>query len=224
MERRRPRGLTHPPRQPQSERAERMRARLLDATIACLAETGYGRMSTNDVVRRADVSRGALAHHYPAKADLVKAAAQRLIEQRALEFRERFRAMPPDRRTPTEALDVLWSFYDDPGAIALIELNVAARTHPELKAVMSPVSHQLAAITAEVFVEFFPDLARLPFAEEAVRAIHAMFGGLVLAAMADDGRQTKQAEVRAFLALLVSLSEQAAPMLASAADPTRSRP
>ena len=91
-----------------------MRARLLDATIECLSEYGYGRMSTNDVVRRAHVSRGALAHHFPAKADLVKAAAQRLLEQRAADFRARFAAIPAQRRTLSEALTVLWSLYDDP--------------------------------------------------------------------------------------------------------------
>ncbi|MGN6472734.1 MAG: helix-turn-helix domain-containing protein, partial [Mycobacteriales bacterium] len=50
-----------PQRRSQAERTEQMRTRLLDATIHCLAESGYGRMSTNDVVRRARVSRGALA-------------------------------------------------------------------------------------------------------------------------------------------------------------------
>jgi AcrR family transcriptional regulator len=223
---RRPAITTHPPRQPQAERAERMRARLLDATIECLATTGYGRMSTNDIVRRARVSRGALAHHYPTKADLVKAAAQRLLDLRAIEFRDRFRAIAPERRTPAEALSVLWSFYDDPGGIALVELTVAARSHPELKSVLGPVSHQIAASTTEVFAEFFPDLARLPFAEESLRAIHAMFGGLLLSSMAHDGADDHGAEVRDFLNILVSLSDHLVALLpASAATAsTWSRP
>jgi AcrR family transcriptional regulator len=197
-----------------------MRARLLDATIDCLATTGYGRMSTNDVVRRARVSRGALAHHFPTKADLVKAAAQRLLDQRSVEFRERFRGIEPERRTPAEALTVLWSFYDDPGGIALVELTVAARSHPELKAVLGPVAHQIAANTAEVFAEFFPDLARLPYAEESLRAIHAMFGGLLLSSMAGEGVDDHGAEVRDFLNVLVSLSDHLVALLPASSATT----
>src|SRR3954468_6910820 len=90
-------------RRSQPERVAAMRARLLDATIECLDEYGYGAMSTNDVVRRARVSRGALSHHFPTKADLVRAAAQRLVEQRAGEFRRRFEAIAPADRTPAQA-------------------------------------------------------------------------------------------------------------------------
>lgn len=200
-----------------------MRARLLDATIDCLATSGYGRMSTNDVVRLARVSRGALAHHYPTKADLVKAAAQRLLDQRATEFRARFSAIDPERRTPAEALDVLWSFYDDPSGMALLELTVAARSHPELQAVLGPVSDQLAANTAQVFLEFFPDLAQLPVAEQALRTIHAAFGGLALAALADrDDDHIRQ--VRDFLKLLVSHTEQLTPLLTEPVASRRSQP
>jgi AcrR family transcriptional regulator len=215
--------VAHPPRRPQAERAETMRGRLLDATIECLATTGYGRMSTNDIVRRARVSRGALAHHYPTKADLVKAAAQRLLDQRAVDFRHRFGSIAPARRTPAEALSVLWSFYDDPGGLALIELTVAARSHPELKAVLGPVSHQIAANTAEVFAEFFPELAELPFADEALRAIHAMYVGLLLSSMAGDDADDHGAEVRAFLKILVSLSGQLVPLLSATSPTPRSR-
>jgi len=213
--------VTHPPRRPQAVRAELMRARLLDATLECLATTGYGGMSTNDVVRRARVSRGALAHHYPTKADLVKAAAQRLLEERARDFRERFSAIDPQRRTPAEALDVLWSFYDDPSGTALLELTVAARSYPELQAVLGPVSDQLAALTAEVFVEFFPELAEQPIAEPALRTIHAAFGGLALAALAHrDEDHIRQ--VRDFLKLLVSVADDLPTFLTETTNRSRS--
>jgi AcrR family transcriptional regulator len=179
-------------------------------------------MSTNDVVRRAQVSRGALAHHFPTKAELVSAAAQRLLDLRAIEFRERFRSIPPEQRTPAEALTVLWSFYDDPGGLALLELTVAARSHPELKAVLGPVSHQIAVNTTEVFAEFFPDLARLPFAGESLRAIHALYGGLLLSSMASDGADDHGAEVRAFVQVLVSRSEQLVHLLPATAATVRS--
>src|ERR1041385_7343752 len=65
----------------QLERVEAMRARLLDATADLLAERGFTATSTNDVVRRAGVSRGALAHHFPTKADLMAAASEHIVAQ-----------------------------------------------------------------------------------------------------------------------------------------------
>jgi AcrR family transcriptional regulator len=211
-----------PPRRSQAERAEQMRARLLDATIECLSESGYGRMSTNDIVRKARVSRGALAHHFPAKADLVKAAAQRLVDQRGEQFHERFAAIDPQRRTPAEALAVLWSFYDDPSGLALIELSVAARSHPELRSILQPMSKQIETITAEVVVEYFPDLAALPFIEEALRAIHAMYVGLAVSGLAGKEAVDHAAEVRAFLKVLVSMTGALEPILSGPLELVRS--
>ena len=201
-------------RRSQSERAGQMQARLLDATIECLATEGYARMSTNDVVRMAHVSRGALAHHFPTKALLVTAAAQRLLDQHEQEFRARFTSMAPARRTPAEALAVLWSFYDDPGGRALIELTVAARNHPELRGVMGNVASRISETTSEVFAEYFPELSELPFSADALHAIHALFAGLVITSMAAAEGEDHSAEVRAFVKILVSLGEQIGPILA----------
>jgi AcrR family transcriptional regulator len=169
-------------------------------------------MSTNDIVRRAHVSRGALAHHFPTKAELVTAAARRLVEERAADFRRRFGAVPPERRTPAEALELLWSFYAAPSGVALIELTVAARHSRQLRAVLAPVAEQVAASTTEVFAEFFPDKAALPFTDQVLRTVHALFAGLALSAMAAPDGDGHTAEVRAFLNHVVSLAEGFAPL------------
>ncbi|MGH3645894.1 MAG: TetR/AcrR family transcriptional regulator [Micromonosporaceae bacterium] len=193
-------------RVPQADRAEAMRFRLLDATIECLAELGYGRMSTNDIVCRARVSRGALAHHFPTKAELISAAARRLLEGRALEFRRRFGDLGPEQRTPAEALDVLWSFFDDPGAVALIELMVAARHEAELRAVLRSTRDQVMELTGSVFAEFFPDLARATHIRQVLHAVNALFAGLALEGMASGDAGARSAEVRNILKFLVSLA------------------
>lgn len=193
-----------PPRRSQAERTEAMRARLLDATITCLARSGYSAMSTNDVVRLANVSRGALAHHFPAKADLVAAAARRLLDQRADEFRRRFATLAPDERTPDRALDVLWSFYRDRTGIALIELTVAARHLPELQAVLAGIDDRISTNTAAIVGEYFPALARLPFAATALRAVHALYAGLVLGELPCPDQADPAADVRSLVATLVT--------------------
>ena len=187
-----------------------MRSRLLDATIAALAERGYRGTSTNDIVRRAHVSRGALAHHFRTRAELVSAAARRLIDQRAEQFRTRFGAIAPDERTPAEALAVLWSFYDSPSCTALLELTIAARHEPELRAVMAAMPDQIAGLTRAIFAEFFPEFVRLPFLDEALRAINALFTGLALAAISTADAPARHDDVRAVVRLLATLAPQLA--------------
>lgn len=195
-------------RRSQAERVDAMRARLLDATIACLAERGYRNTSTNDIVRLARVSRGALAHHFPTRTELVSAAARRLIDQRAAEFRERFGAIAPERRTPAEALDVLWSFYDSPSCVALLELTIAARHEPELREVIAGMPEDIAGLTSSIFAEFFPELAGLPFLDQILRSVNALYTGLAVAAVGGEGVREGVAEVRAFVQTLATLAQQ----------------
>jgi AcrR family transcriptional regulator len=200
-----------PARLTQPERVEAMRGRLLDATIDCLAESGYSGFSTNDVVRRAGVSRGALAHHYPTKAELVAAAADRLVALRAEEFRQRFAAIPIRERTVASALDVLWTFFDDPSFHALLELVVAARTDAEMRPVLATGMQRAAHVTREVFAEAFPVLGELPHVGAVLDGVLALYSGLAAQAALDGDSAARAAAVRAVLkgALRVAANDAA---------------
>jgi AcrR family transcriptional regulator len=173
-----------------------MRARLLEATVDCLLANGYSELSTNDVVRRAGVSRGALAHHFPTKAELVAAAGEQLIEQAAIQFRASFLKLPANERTVARALDLLWSYYEGPTFTALLELIVASRTNPELRSVVADAPARIAATALEVFVELFPEMAENGFAEPMIQATLALFAGLALQTIVDGDRQGQHAAVR----------------------------
>jgi AcrR family transcriptional regulator len=206
--------MTASTRLTQPERVEAMRGRLLDATIDSLASSGYHAFSTNDVVRRAGVSRGALAHHFPSKGELVAAAADRLIGERAAEFRERFAAVPPRRRTVGKALDVLWTFFDDRGFHALLELIVAARTDAELRPVVAAGMQHASEVTRQVFAESFPALARQPFIGEVLDGILALYVGLAAESTLDQAAVSRAAAVRSVLRGVLSLGATTSPSLA----------
>src|SRR5512146_1580663 len=94
------------PRTQQQRRDETRRA-LLDATVESLIEVGFARTTTLEVQRRADVSRGALLHHFPSKAELLVAAVDHLAEMRARAMKAFASQLPPERadradREPTE--------------------------------------------------------------------------------------------------------------------------
>src|SRR4029078_9745926 len=83
------------PRTQQQRRDETRRA-LLDAAVESLIEGGFARTTTLEVQRRADVSRGALLHHFPSKAELLVAAVDHLAEMRARELKQLAGQLPPE--------------------------------------------------------------------------------------------------------------------------------
>jgi AcrR family transcriptional regulator len=198
--------MTQTVRLTQPERVEAMRNRLLDASIEILADAGYSGFSTNDVVRRAGVSRGALAHHFPTKAELVAAVADRLIGLRATEFRQRFAEVPPEQRTVGQALGVLWTFFDDASFHALLELIVAARSDPELRPVMASGTRHAVDVTQEVFVETFPHLGARPFVREILEAILALYSGLATNGVLDAEATGRHDAVRSLLTTVLTVA------------------
>jgi hypothetical protein len=64
------------------------------------------------------------------------------------------------------------------------------------------MADQIAAVTTEVVVDYFPALASVPFIEEALRAVHALFAGLALSSMAGPAATGHAQAVREFLNIL----------------------
>lgn len=142
-------------RRTQADRRAETQRRLLDATVACLTEDGYAGMSTNEVVRRAGMSRGALVHHFPTKAQLAVAALDRWLADRLVEFEATFTALAPDERRADVAIDVLWEMFEGPTFAAWLELAVAARTDEALREAMAVVEQRFKDAVAETFQRTF---------------------------------------------------------------------
>jgi AcrR family transcriptional regulator len=58
-----------------TQRGERTRAKLIEATIAVVGEVGYARASTRAIAERAGVAEGTIYRHFPDKTALFFAAA-----------------------------------------------------------------------------------------------------------------------------------------------------
>jgi AcrR family transcriptional regulator len=129
----------------QQQRREETRRALLDAAVESLIEVGFARTTTLEVQRRAGVSRGALLHHFPSKAELLVAAVDHLAEMRAKEMKAFASQLPPDLsdthnkldpRTDV-VLDLLWQCFSGTFFKVSMELRTAARTDPELRRVLT---------------------------------------------------------------------------------------
>lgn len=175
------------PRRTQAERRATTRAALLEACVDCLLEYGYTRLTTAAVVRRAGVSRGAQAHHFSTKAELVVAALRHLTDGMAAEI-----AAQPTRPTtgPAQAddpaedrralLDVLWTVHSGRLFPALMDLWAAARTDEELRATLAEFERDL---TRQIFCycqRRLPGLAERPDFRSLLATVLAALRGLAL--------------------------------------------
>ncbi|HVQ58853.1 MAG TPA: helix-turn-helix domain-containing protein [Solirubrobacterales bacterium] len=69
---------SRPERRTQAERAEATRNALMNAARKLFTERGYDAVGTEEIVRAAGVTRGALYHHFGGKKDLLEAVYERL--------------------------------------------------------------------------------------------------------------------------------------------------
>src|SRR6476619_3172232 len=120
-----------------------MRARLLDATVECLVERGFGGTSTTLVSERAGVSRRAQLHHFPSKNDLVVAAVEHLTDVRRYELAAAARALPTGARRTRAVLERLGDHFASPGFAAALERWVAARSEPALAVAVGPLERRV---------------------------------------------------------------------------------
>ena len=130
-------------RRTQEMRSSETQGKILDATVACLIESGYSGTSTPEVCRRAGMSRGALLHHFPTKTELVVKAVAHLAALRAEEIRDGARRMA-GKSDPLEAVfELMWMAFSGPLFHAALELWVAARSDEELHAALYPVERTM---------------------------------------------------------------------------------
>src|SRR3990167_8930260 len=104
------------PRAPrtQQQRRDETRGALLDAAVESLIEMGFARTTTLEVQRRAEVSRGALLHHFPSKAELLVAAVDHLAAMRARELKQLASELPEETEVAarTDAvIGLLWQCF-----------------------------------------------------------------------------------------------------------------
>jgi AcrR family transcriptional regulator len=177
-------------RVPQEERSRAMRARLMDATIECLVERGFGGTSTTLVSELAGVSRGAQLHHFPTKNDLVVAAVAHLTKVRGAELAAAAAAVPEGPQRTRAVLRMLGDHFSSPVFTAALELWVAARTDAALLEAVAPLELRIGRETHRMTVDLLGADESRPGVRELVQATLDLVRGLGLAAtITDDTRR-----------------------------------
>ncbi len=167
---------------------------MLDAAVESLIEVGFARTTTLEVQRRADVSRGALLHHFPSKAELLVAAVDHLAEMRARELKQFAQQLPEEKnaKARTDAvLGLLWQCFSGTMFQVSMELRTAARTDPELRPVLATAERALRdRIFAQARTLFGKDVADHPGIERALDlTLQLMIGAAMSAVLHKEERR-----------------------------------
>jgi AcrR family transcriptional regulator len=190
----------------QQRKSSQTRVGILDAAIECLATHGYARTTTQLIAETAGISRGAMLHHYPTKGALIAAIIAYCFYRRMQMLTEGVRKLSETQRVEEfVGLELLWRSYFTPEHRAYLELNIAARTDAEVRAIFVPQARRFSrhwrAGAVRIFPEWAGDLDRLSRASDLVEAV---LEGLALNKEVWNSPE-RVARMRAFLRQMVGL-------------------
>jgi AcrR family transcriptional regulator len=161
--------------------------------VECLVERGWSGTTTTVVAARAGVSRGAQLHHYPTKSELVMAAVEHLAERRAAEIRQEAALLPAGPQRLDRVVDMLAAAFTGPLFAAALEVWVAARTDPDLRAALIPLEARVGREMHRLAVDLLGADERAPGVREAVQATLDLLRGLGVANLLSDDTARRQA-------------------------------
>ncbi|MFT4255917.1 MAG: TetR/AcrR family transcriptional regulator [Pseudoxanthomonas sp.] len=174
-------------RRRQEDRSREMRQRLMDATLRCLAEVGYVGLSISQVAQAAQVSRGAILHHYSTKTELAAAAMLHFFETRYDRLHELLAGHAAPELSLDDRLDV---FRREISALFPLNLEIinALRTDNDLRrTVLSPHTPHHAERLAG-YKAMFPRLSSERDQETFIAVLVAFLRGLCIESMMRDGQ------------------------------------
>lgn len=157
------------------------RDRILEAAVLSLIKQGAARTTTLEVQRKAEVSRGALLHHFPTHAALLAATVDKLVkrnEQSVFAMAEKLRNAP----NPVErAIRSLALMMAEPAFMAELELWALARTDESLREALREAERDARKESERVLRTLFAPVADRPGHDAVIAMTTDFLRGYVLA-------------------------------------------
>lgn len=180
----------------QSYKTDSTRERIIDATIACLAELPYSDVSFAVIAARAGVSKGGMQYHFPSRVSLFLAALLQLHNLRLTKFAADIASIPPGVDIIDHVVDTHWKHLNEPEFMAYQELVLASRSDPELKEAILPHYHEFIRRWHEIAQEGFGWDPSRPELRLAGNVSHYIMDGMAYGQLVG---QLSEGEVRELL-------------------------
>lgn len=193
------------PRRPQQDRSRLTRRRLLEATVASLAQVGWTATSVSMVAARAGVSRGAAQHHFPTREALFAAAVDHISERRMAELADAAQHLPTGPGRTEAVLDLLVSIYTGPLFRAALQVWTAALSDDTLRVQIVPLEAEIGRRAHGLAVSLLAAQETSPGVREAVQATLDLARGLGLADVLHDDSRRRRKVIRHWAGTLDAL-------------------
>ncbi|MBD0323555.1 MAG: TetR/AcrR family transcriptional regulator [Aldersonia sp.] len=180
-------------REPKQDRSRATRARLLGATVDCLAELGWGATTVAVVAERAGVSRGAAQHHFPAREDLITAALDVMFENRTSTAAAEMSSLPVGEGRTEAVVIQLVEYYVSPLFKAALQVWTAAAADPALRERMVPLEAKFGRGVHRLAIDALDVDDTDPRTHHLVQATLDLARGLALAdVLSDDSARRRE--------------------------------
>ena len=188
----------------QQRKSSQTRTAIMDATIDCLERYGYAQTTMQLIAEVADISRGAMTHHYASKQELISAVIDYLFYRRMAIFTKRIGSLTEKQRVDENlGIEQAWEGYFTREYKAYLELKVAARTDDELRDIFLPKAQRYERLWRNDLPRVFNEWKGKPeLLEHASDFVEATLEGLVLNRPIWDNLD-REAVLRALLAMVI---------------------
>jgi AcrR family transcriptional regulator len=158
-------------RRSQEQRSAETRERLIVAAIECIERMGYVDATTTLIAQYADVSRGALQHHFATKADLIIAVIDRVSDELNLRFDVGSLAAAPLEERVAAIVDRYWDVFMGPSFRAVLGISLSIGGEPALASRLAGCLDAARESYGVVWHELFRDAGRSDAELASVRRV-----------------------------------------------------
>jgi len=190
----------------QQRKSAQTRTAILEAAVDCLQRYGYAATTTQLISQTADISRGAMLHHYATKQDLIAAVIDYTLYKRMELFLDRIRSLSESERVLDHAgIELYWESLLTREFTAFLELSNASRSDAELREIFLPKAQRYDRVERAAVLQAFPEWKdKLELFELAMDfCIAGMEGVLRNREIWDD--RTRRVRLRSFISHVILL-------------------
>lgn len=156
----------------QATKSELMRNAILEATCQSFTKYGYANTTTPLIAEMANVSRGAMTHHFKSREDVIFAGVEYLYEKRIAQYESLMREAADAAREHegVEAEDQrdlisrvargVWAYFTLPTYYVHLELIMASRTDSKLAELIERLNREAEQVVPSLFKNLFPEVAK----------------------------------------------------------------
>lgn len=179
-----------PQKRTQEERSATTREALLTAAITELHAHGYGATSTVAIAKRAGVSRGAMVHQFPTKADLMVFVVEEVARNDVAEYARILEDVDDPRERMLAYPEAAWRTMSRPSGVAVLEIIQGSRSDAVLADKLRPIQARIGAEALRKLEEEMGRPPSLPLVHLIIWAMRGLSIANVLSGNDEEARQS----------------------------------